>query len=113
MAPAQLYAVSYNHFMYYMCPVMKKQYKGFFYDWISTWMLSSILSLRSAITLEEKGSRNMCGGGVFHCGIMHDPNVASVCSAAQVKEKVGQRFFNVQSGIIHPLNPPSHRSILG
>lgn len=33
---------------------MKKQYGVSLYDWLSTWMLSYILSLRSAISLEEK-----------------------------------------------------------
>lgn len=44
----------------YRCTLMekkkkkKKQYLGSGYDWLSTWMLSSILSLRSAITWQTK-----------------------------------------------------------
>lgn len=95
------------------CTVMKKQYRGSLYDWLSTWMLSSVLSLRSAITLKKKGSRNKGG---FHRSIMHYGGAARttafVCSTVKMGGKVGQGVFNVQGGIIYPFNhapPPSSR----
>lgn len=93
------------------CTIMKKQYLGSLYDWLSTWMLSSILSLRSAITLKAKGSRNRRG---FHRSIVCCSRAARAAAFVRTTVKVGgtagHGFFNVQGGIIYPFDhapPPS------
>lgn len=90
------------------CTVMKKQYRGYLYDWLSARMLSSILSLRSAIALKKKSSRNR---RAFHRCIMRYSRAARaaafVCCTVKVGGKVGHGVFNVRGGIIYAFNHAS------